>query len=137
METTIEDHMLLNTEVQSIQKVEKYIDSICTKLSVNSDYYGNILIALTEAVNNAMNHGNKMDPEKKIKLSCESSGKETIEFKIEDEGPGFDYDSLPDPTDPENIDKPNGRGVFLMKHLADEVNFENDGKIIELKFNLN
>ncbi len=136
MAITIDDHMVLNTESQSIHKVEKYVDNLCSKLSVNSDYYGNILIALTEAVNNAMNHGNKMDPEKKVKLSCENAEKE-IGFKIEDEGEGFDYDSLPDPTDPENIDKPNGRGVFLMKHLADEVNFHNEGKIIELKFNLN
>lgn len=136
METAKEDHMILNTEAQSIQRVEKYVDTLCSKLAVKSDYYGNILIALTEAVNNAMNHGNKMNPEKKVTLSYETNEKE-IGFKIEDEGDGFDYDSLPDPTDPENIDKPNGRGVFLMKHLADEVNFHNHGKVIELKFNLN
>lgn len=136
METSLEEHMILSTEAQSIQKVEKYVDTLCSKLDVKSDYYGNILIALTEAVNNAMNHGNKMDPQKKVKLTCESHENE-IGFKVEDEGVGFDYDNLPDPTDPENIDKPNGRGVFLMKHLADEVNFHDDGKIIELKFNLN
>lgn len=127
--------MLLATETASIHKVENYIDDLCSKLNVNSDHYGNILIALTEAVNNAMNHGNKMNPEKRVKLTCE--GCETsIDFKIEDEGDGFDYDSLPDPTDPKNIDKPNGRGVFLMKHLADEVEFHKNGKVIELKFNL-
>ena len=136
MENTIEDQMLLATETNSIRKVEHYVDDLCAKLNVNTDHYGNILIALTEAVNNAMNHGNKMDPMKKVKLTCESSDT-CIDFKIEDEGDGFDYDSLPDPTEPENIDKPNGRGVFLMKHLADEVSFHNDGRIIELRFNYN
>lgn len=135
METFTND-MILDTESSSIQKVEKYIDNICSKYNVNNDYYGNILIALTEAVNNAMCHGNGMDPLKKVKLSYKTE-KDELDFFVEDEGPGFNYDSLPDPTDPENIDKPNGRGVFLMKHLADEVNFHNEGKIIELKFNLN
>lgn len=136
MEIFTENNIVLNTESTSIQKVEKYIDSICSKYNVNSDYYGNILIALTEAVNNAMCHGNGMDPHKKVKLSYKTE-KDELDFFVEDEGQGFDYDSLPDPTDPENIDKPNGRGVFLMKHLADEINFHNEGKIIELKFNLN
>ena len=136
MEIFTDNNIVLNTESNSIQRVEKYIDTICSKYNVNSDYYGNILIALTEAVNNAMCHGNGMDPEKKVKLSYKTE-KDELDFFVEDEGPGFNYDSLPDPTDPENIDKPNGRGVFLMKHLADEVNFHNEGKIIELKFNLN
>ena len=127
MENSIIDHMVLATETASIHKVENYIDDLCTKLN------GNILIALTEAVNNAMNHGNKMNPQKQVKLTCEGC-QGSIDFKIEDEGEGFDYDSLPDPTDPENIDKPNGRGVFLMKHLADEVEFHDEGKVIELKF---
>ena len=51
-----------------------------------------------------------------------------------DEGPGFDYENLPDPTAPENIERPNGRGVFLMRNLADECGFEDDGRIVELKF---
>ncbi len=136
MEIFTDKNIVLDTESTSIQRVEQYIDTICAKYNVNTDYYGNILIALTEAVNNAMCHGNRMDPLKKVKLSYKTE-KDELDFFVEDEGSGFNYDSLPDPTDPENIDKPNGRGVFLMKHLADEVTFHNEGKIIELKFNLN
>jgi serine/threonine-protein kinase RsbW len=56
---------------------------------------------------------------------------------VSDEGQGFDYSSLPDPTDPANIDKPQGRGVFLMKNLADKVAFNNNGKEVVLTFVLN
>ena len=55
-----------------------------------------------------------------------------LKFRIEDEGVGFDFENLPDPTDPENIEKPNGRGIFLMKNLADEVSFEENGRVVEL-----
>jgi serine/threonine-protein kinase RsbW len=53
---------------------------------------------------------------------------------VEDEGDGFDYHNLPDPTAPENIEKPGGRGIFLMKHLSDEVEFKEGGRIVELSF---
>ena len=60
-----------------------------------------------------------------------------IKFIIQDEGPGFDFHSLPDPTAPENIGKPSGRGIFLMKHLSDEVNFKKMGREVELSFYIN
>lgn len=56
-------------------------------------------------------------------------------FSVEDEGKGFDYNHLPDPTAPENIEKENGRGIFLMKQLADEVEFENNGTKVFIYFN--
>tara|TARA_B100000795_G_scaffold24891_1_gene16628 strand:+ start:1566 stop:1970 length:405 start_codon:yes stop_codon:yes gene_type:complete len=118
---------------ENIHIVENLIDEICETLNVNEEYYGNILISLTEAVNNAMVHGNKLDSQKKVLVTVKSD-ETSIHFTISDEGPGFDYDNLPDPTAPENIEKPNGRGVFLMKNLADGCNFEENGRIVELEF---
>ena len=118
---------------ENIYIVENLIDEICETLNVNEEYYGNILISLTEAVNNAMVHGNKLDSQKKVLVTVKSD-ETSIHFTISDEGPGFDYDNLPDPTAPENIEKPNGRGVFLMKNLADGCNFEENGRIVELEF---
>ena len=118
---------------ENIYIVENLIDEICETLNVNEEYYGNILISLTEAVNNAMVHGNKLDSQKKVLVTVKSDDT-SIHFTISDEGPGFDYDNLPDPTAPENIEKPNGRGVFLMKNLADGCNFEENGRIVELEF---
>ena len=74
---------------------------------------------------------------KEVELSYHiSDNKKNIVFKIKDEGNGFDYNNLPDPTAPENIENLGGRGVFLMKQLADMVIFENNGAIVELSFRL-
>jgi serine/threonine-protein kinase RsbW len=91
---------------------------------------------MTEAVNNAIHHGNRLDPDKKTKVEYDRTDSQ-IRFIVVDEGPGFDFTNLPDPTAPENLEKPNGRGIFLMKNLADEINFEDDGRKVELIFNLN
>jgi serine/threonine-protein kinase RsbW len=125
----------IQSKTDNIPVVEKLIDEICEENKVNEDYYGNILIAITEAVNNAIMHGNSNDPQKKVKIDVETKH-DGLVFKVSDQGTGFDYDSLPDPTEPENIDKPNGRGVFLMKHLADTVAFHDMGKTVELSFKI-
>ena len=123
------------SKAENLNVVEQMINTVCEEHKVNEDYYGNILIALTEAVNNAIHHGNKSNPNKTVNLSLVSSGT-TLTFTIEDEGPGFDYKNLPDPTDPKNIEKPHGRGVFLMKNLADSIEFLNDGSKVKMNFNL-
>jgi serine/threonine-protein kinase RsbW len=121
---------------ENMALVEKLIDEICLEFKVNEDNYGNILVALTEVVNNAIHHGNKGNPDKMVQLSFESEGS-TLCFTIKDEGQGFDFDNLPDPTDPENIEKPNGRGVFLMKQLSDEIVFKDKGSTVVIKFKVN
>jgi len=118
---------------ENIHIVEKLIDEVCDILKISEEHYGNILISMTEAVNNAIVHGNKLDPEKEVNVKVKTEDK-SLHFTIEDQGPGFDYENLPDPTAPENIEKPNGRGVFLMKNLADECSFEDNGRIVELEF---
>ena len=117
----------------NIRIVESFIDNARDKFNLDDDIYGNIMIAVTESVNNAIKHGNKSDKGKNVSLSLHLN-EEVIRFVIEDEGKGFDYLNLPDPTAPENIDKPGGRGIFLMKHLSDEVNFSDNGRIVELCF---
>lgn len=120
----------------NIRLVERLVEDVCDVFNVNEDNYGNILIAVTEAVNNAIYHGNQGNPDKRIKIGFES-GEKNIKFSVCDEGKGFDFNNLPDPTDPLNIDKLNGRGVFLMKNLADKVEFNNNGQEVMLTFNLN
>ncbi len=126
----------ITSSFDNIRLVERLVEDVCDVFNVNEDNYGNILIAVTEAVNNAIYHGNHGDPEKHIKIGFES-GEHNICFSVSDEGEGFDYNSLPDPTDPLNIDKPHGRGVFLMKNLADKVEFHNNGQEVLLTFNVN
>ncbi len=121
---------------ENIRMIESFIDNAKEKFQLNDDIYGNIMIAVTEAVNNAIKHGNKNDKAKNVALSL-SLQDSVIKFIIEDEGNGFDFQNLPDPTAPENIAKPGGRGIFLMRHLSDEVSFSQEGQIVELNFYIN
>ena len=120
---------------ENLSKVEKLIEDICEDHGIKEDYYGNILISITEAVNNAIQHGNKYNPDKSVEIAFETN-REELCFKIADEGEGFDYDNIPDPTDPRNVEKLNGRGIFLMKNLADEVGFTRNGSTVEINFKL-
>ena len=121
---------------ENIRMIESFIDNAKEKYKLDDDIYGNIMIAVTEAVNNAIKHGNQNDSTKNVALSL-SLHEGLIKFKVEDEGGGFDHDNLPDPTSPENLEKPGGRGIFLMKHLSDEVEFADGGRVVELSFYIN
>jgi len=140
LETTIRGMNNIHIEVPSlsenIRMIESFIDNAREKFQLDDDIYGNIMIAITEAVNNAIKHGNQSDSAKNVSLSL-SLDDSLIKFIVEDEGQGFDFENLPDPTAPENIEKPGGRGIFLMKHLSDEVKFKEGGRIVELSFYMN
>jgi serine/threonine-protein kinase RsbW len=118
---------------ENIRMIESFIDNAKERFHLDDDIYGNIMIAVTEAVNNAIKHGNSNDKSKNVLLSL-SLEESLIKFVVCDEGAGFDYGNLPDPTSPENIEKPGGRGIFLMKHLSDEVEFKDKGRVVELSF---
>ncbi|HZY80495.1 MAG TPA: ATP-binding protein [Cyclobacteriaceae bacterium] len=121
---------------ENIRMIESFIDNAKEKYQLDDDIYGNIMIAVTEAVNNAIKHGNRSDSTKNVSLTL-SFEEGLIKFKVEDEGTGFDHQNLPDPTSPENLEKPGGRGIFLMKHLSDEVEFDDNGRVVELSFYMN
>ncbi len=122
--------------MENIRMIESFIDNAKEKFHLEDDIYGNIMIAVTEAVNNAIKHGNSSDKLKNVFLSLTLEDS-IIRFIVKDEGVGFDYENLPDPTSPENLEKPGGRGIFLMKHLSDEVRFKDGGKIVEMSFYIN
>ena len=105
------------------------------ELDLSDEVYGNVLVATMEATNNAIIHGNKSDPGKNVRVEILGDQKE-LKVHIEDQGKGFDYASVPDPTAPENLEKINGRGIFLMERLSDEILYLEDGRIVELKFKL-
>ncbi len=116
-----------------MNKVESLITHSCGDLGVNEDAYGNILIAVTEAVNNAIEHGNKKSTSLIVSVLV-GDNKDEFCYAIKDQGVGFDYDNLPDPTSPENMLKENGRGVFLMRSLADEVVYSHGGSHVYIYF---
>jgi serine/threonine-protein kinase RsbW len=119
--------------IDNIKIVESFIDNAREKYTINEDIYGNIMISVTECVTNAIVHGNKMDINKKVDLELHLDDNH-VEFVIIDEGKGFDFDHLIDPTAPENLEKTGGRGIFIMKHLADGIKFEDNGRKTILTF---
>lgn len=121
--------------VENIRVVESFIDNSKDTFLIEDDIYGNIMVAVTEAVNNAIRHGNKFDKDKNVYLSLYVN-EDRLKFEVEDEGQGFDYTNLIDPTAPENLENPGGRGIFLIRHLADEVEFHKDGRNVQLTFML-
>ena len=119
-----------------VRTVESLIDEIRNELEFKEDVYGNVMIAVTEAVNNGIIHGNKLDTKKQVHIEIQCKNEYCLVVRVRDEGEGFDPSGLKDPTSPENIENIGGRGVFLMQHLADELSFSDDGRIVEMMFNI-
>jgi serine/threonine-protein kinase RsbW len=121
----------LPSKQESITLVENLIEEIADKYHISEDTFANMMTCLSEAVNNAIVHGNKLDADKKVIVNADVEEKRTI-WTITDEGDGFDYNNLADPTAPENIENLTGRGVFILKHLADQCIFNTKGNEVEL-----
>ncbi|MGZ4035876.1 MAG: ATP-binding protein [Bacteroidia bacterium] len=132
----VNQKMVLESNLESIETVEKLISQAKDEFSISDETFNYIWIALNEAVSNAIKHGNKFDPSKKVRLSVETKYERYICFIVKDEGEGFDFTSVPDPTTPERIAEPNGRGVFLINKLADIVTYSNNGSCLEMCFDL-
>ena len=125
----------IQSDPKNVACVEPFVEEVVQEYKISPDMYGNILISLTEAVTNAIVHGNEEDQSKKVEVALHKKEK-CLAFSISDEGPGFDYDNLPDPTAPENLLKIGGRGVFLMRQLSDEVSFLDNGRTVEIQFKI-
>lgn len=130
---TVLEEIGVPSNFDHLSNIEGLIDRICVTSGVSEDNYGNVLIAVTEAFNNAVVHGNSGDDSKKVHVSVAQNDEELC-FVVKDQGVGFDYENVIDPTAPENIEKENGRGIYLMRHLADEVEFDNEGREVAIYF---
>lgn len=127
------DSLSVPSQIESIPLVETLIDNVCKQLGVQEEVYGNVLIAVTEAVNNAIIHGNRMTEDLLVDVGVYDETQSFL-FEVKDNGNGFDHMNLPDPTAPENIEKENGRGIFLMRNLADEVVYNDKGNEVAIIF---
>ena len=125
----------LPSKQESITLLENLIEEIADKHNVSEDTFANMMTCLSEAAINAIVHGNKLDPNKKVIVNADIEGRRII-WTVTDEGEGFDYNNLADPTAPENLENLTGRGVFIIKHLADQTIFNTKGNEVELHFKL-
>jgi serine/threonine-protein kinase RsbW len=123
----------IESEVGNLRIVENAIDEATTLIGISQDNYGKILVSAMEAVNNAILHGNKLNPEKSVDIEIAYIGNE-LQIIVTDEGSGFIPENVPDPTTPENIEELNGRGIYLMSHLADKIEYNRKGNSVTMTF---
>jgi len=129
----MERKIRIESKLSNLSAVVNTIDEITRENGINKENYGKILVSVLEAVNNAIVHGNKSDETKFVNIDIILKNN-ILEISIEDEGKGFRPEDVPDPTSPENVERTNGRGVFLMKNLADEIQFNRKGNKVTLKY---
>ena len=125
----------LASNARSVSKVEPFVQKLVSRYNLSPDRECDILVSLTEAVTNAIVHGNCRKEDKTVKVNMKQE-KGILALRVSDEGRGFDFNNLPDPTSPENICKCGGRGVYLMRQLADNIRFYNNGSTVEMRFKL-
>jgi len=123
----------IQSNIDNLTMVENIVDNLSKRLGVSDEVYGKILVSTIEAVNNAIIHGNRGIESKIVKLSFSSNGSSLI-IIVKDEGDGYNFENIPDPTSSENIEKLNGRGVFIMKKLADDIAFNDTGNEVTMTF---
>jgi serine/threonine-protein kinase RsbW len=124
----------LASKINSITLLENFIDELSVKYSLNDEVYANVLTCLSEAVINGITHGNGEDPGKKVCINLEVIENKRFVFTISDDGNGFNLNSIPDPTAPEKLENLSGRGVFIIKKLADQCIYNSKGNELELHF---
>jgi serine/threonine-protein kinase RsbW len=129
----MEKKLRISSKLSNLSIVENAVDSITRDAGINQENYGKILVSIMEAVNNAIVHGNKSDEKKYVTIEIVLYNN-SLEVTVGDQGKGFIPAEVPDPTEPENIEQVNGRGVFLMRRLADEIEFNRKGNSVKMTF---
>lgn len=125
----------LPSNLMSINVLDSFVQDVVHQYKINQEVHGNMLISLTEAVTNAITHGNHYDENKVVHINLQKKS-DTIAIRVSDQGCGFDPESVPDPTCDENICKCGGRGVFLMQRLCDQIQYKDNGRTVEMHFKI-
>lgn len=125
----------ITSEIGNIVKVEDFINYFFDIYHIDKKLFGRISLSVIEAVNNAILYGNKLDSTKLVLFEICMLAKR-LYVVVKDEGDGFDYSNIPDPTIPTNLKKDAGRGLYLMKTLSDDLIFKENGSKVILVFNL-
>lgn len=125
------------SELSELEQLPPFLEEVENTFTLSDDVKARLMLVLSEALTNAILHGNKLDSEKLARVKVWTENNEKLCVKVEDEGSGFDPDKLPDPLKEDNLLKPSGRGVYLMREYADSVAYNDRGNILLISFSLN
>ncbi|MEM9556771.1 MAG: ATP-binding protein [Acidobacteriota bacterium] len=112
----------IKSRYDHIDLIQVVVDDALARLGLDDDPRHWVGIAVREAVANAIKHGNQQDPDKEVEVELAVAGEEAV-IRVHDRGEGFDPESVPDPLAPENLLRPNGRGIFYMRRFMDEITY--------------
>ncbi len=132
MSTSQHINETIASDLEAAERIQNRIIGLLEALEFSArDLFG-MRLALEEAIVNAIKHGNRMDPSKSVRVSCEADASHAVVI-IEDEGTGFAPTDVPDPTAEENLEKPGGRGIMLMKAFMTRVEYNKKGNRVLLE----
>lgn len=129
-------HLEIESDPNNLITVEEFVNYFCKDLNLPDEKLANIFLAVTEATTNAIIHANKCDTNKKVTIDASLENSKLI-IKIKDEGEGFDPGNIPNPTEPENLLKDSGRGVYLMRVYMDDLQYNKTPSGMELVLTVN
>jgi serine/threonine-protein kinase RsbW len=129
-------NIVIASDKSEIQKVEKLLEEVNNECDIEMEKFVNFQIAVSEALVNAIVHGNKENKNKKVFCAIECADKH-MTVRIKDEGEGFDLNEVPDPTSKENILKEHGRGIYIIRSLVDEYECVTSDKGTEMILKVN
>jgi serine/threonine-protein kinase RsbW len=118
----LQAHLILASRFENIEVAERALLDLCTQAGCGGEDEYWLVTALREALANAIRHGNKQDPNRKIRIDLGIADR-VVTIRVEDEGQGFDPSTIPDPTEPQNLLRPSGRGIFYMRQFMNRVDF--------------
>ncbi len=119
------------SDPKNVHRIEDFLLKMNATLKINEEKFSTLLVVVTEAVNNAIIHGNKRNPQRKVVVTCLRNG-HVLVVKVKDEGKGFDPDAVPDPIHEDNLLRESGRGVFLMRQLMESVSYNKKGNEVTM-----
>jgi serine/threonine-protein kinase RsbW len=121
-DSDLKAHLILSSRFENIEVAERTLLDLCAQAGCGGEDQYWLITALREALANAIRHGNQQDPSRKIRVDL-GIKERTVTIRVEDEGRGFDPADIPDPTSPENLLRPSGRGIFYMRQFMNRVDF--------------
>lgn len=127
--------MILQSALDEMEKLEPYVEELQEWAGIDQELGERIMLPLSEAVNNAILHGNQLQKEKSVTVVARQNGG-LLKISVEDEGEGFDPDSIPDPLEEENLLKEGGRGIYLIRQYSDDLHFAKNGSKLTMSFRI-
>jgi len=120
---TLPFHLTIGSRFENIELVQAVLSDALSAYDMDDESRHWVDLAVREAVANAIKHGNRLEPEKRVEIDLELTGTELV-VRVRDQGEGFDPETLNDPLAPENRLRPNGRGIFYMQKFMDEIDYD-------------